>query len=105
MRGFLVPGFPGTIPLDKPPWQDSIHLSKKPLDRIEMAWRFGATTLNLSDLGLTNLPESLAQLQNLQTLNVSGNQLTALPDSLAQLQNLQVMKGLPGLSPASPVRR
>ena len=62
------------------------------LDRIEMAWRFGATTLNLSDLGLTNLPESLAQLQNLQTLNVSGNQLTALPDSLAQLQNLQVMK-------------
>ena len=59
------------------------------LDRIEKAARTGATELNLRNMGLTTLPDSLAQLQSLQTLNVNNNQLTALPDSLAQLQSLQ----------------
>ena len=73
------------------------------LERIEEAARTGATELGLSDLGLTTLPDSLAQLQSLQTLYVHNNQLTALPDSLAQLRNLQVLtaygnqlKELPG---------
>ena len=61
------------------------------LERIEEAARTGATELGLSDLGLTTLPDSLAQLQSLQTLNVGNNQLTALPDSLAQLQSLQTL--------------
>ena len=39
--------------------------------------------------GLEVLPESLAQLSQLQTLDISGNQLSALPEGLAQLTQLQ----------------
>src|SRR5450759_161124 len=48
-------------------------------------------TLNLSGNQLTVLPEWLAQLKLLQTLNLSGNQLTALPEWLAQLKLLQTL--------------
>ena len=46
-------------------------------------------TLNLSSNQLTTLPESLSQLTQLQSLNLSGNQLAALPESLGQLTQLQ----------------
>jgi Leucine-rich repeat (LRR) protein len=46
-------------------------------------------SLNLSDNRLTALPESFAQLNRLQSLNLTNNQLTALPDSLTQLNQLQ----------------
>ena len=36
------------------------------LDRIDLAWRSRATRLNLSELRLTAIPDSLAQLTNLQ---------------------------------------
>ena len=64
---------------------------QKALERIEKAARTGATELHLSNLGLTTLPDSLAQLHNLQVLFVNDNRLTALPDSLAQLRNLQTL--------------
>jgi Leucine-rich repeat (LRR) protein len=63
--------------------------------KIEAAGRSGAKMLNLSgdydDKGpkLTELPESLGQLTQLQTLNLFDNQLTALPESLGQLTQLQ----------------
>jgi Leucine-rich repeat (LRR) protein/GTPase SAR1 family protein len=65
--------------------------------KIEEALRSGATQLDLSarfvakDDKLTELPDSLAQLTQLQQLYLRNNQLTALPDSLAQLTQLQLL--------------
>jgi Leucine-rich repeat (LRR) protein len=57
--------------------------------RIEAARESGATELDLSGLGLTELPDSIANLTALQTLDLTDNQLTRLPDSIAQLQKLR----------------
>ncbi len=57
--------------------------------KIEDARRSRAITLNLSSMKLTELPESLRQLMQLQWLDLSNNQLTALPESLGQLTQLQ----------------
>lgn len=52
-------------------------------------WRNNSTSLGLSDLGLTTLPDPLPQ--NLQTLNVNNNSLTMLPDTRPQsLKTLNV---------------
>ena len=59
--------------------------------RIEATRRSGKTELDLSDLELTELPESLGQLAQLQRLDVDNNQLTALPESLGQLAQLQTL--------------
>jgi internalin A len=59
--------------------------------RIEEAKVSGAVTLDLSDLNLSGLPDSLARLANLQNLKLSNNQIRALPDSIAQLANLQYL--------------
>ena len=45
--------------------------------------------LDLSGNQLTELPESLGQLTQLQSLDLSDNQLTELPESLGQLTQLQ----------------
>ena len=60
-------------------------------ERIEQARRSRATTLDLSDLGLTRVPDSLAQLTSLQKLSLNDNQLTTLPESLAKLTSLQTL--------------
>ncbi len=64
--------------------------------KIEEARRSGAKKLDLSvEWGdektpkLTELPEALGQLRQLQTLNLSDNQLTTLPEALGQLTRLQ----------------
>jgi Leucine-rich repeat (LRR) protein len=57
--------------------------------KIEEARRSVATELSLNDMELTELPESLGQLPQLQSLDLSSNQLTALPESLGQLPQLQ----------------
>ncbi len=66
--------------------------------KIEEARRSGATELDLScryvaedSEMLTELPESLGQLTQLQTLSLSHNKLTALPESLGQLTQLQTL--------------
>ncbi|MDI6768214.1 MAG: COR domain-containing protein [Anaerolineales bacterium] len=46
-------------------------------------------SLDLSNNLLSALPESLGQLTQLQSLYLGGNQLTALPESLGQLTQLQ----------------
>src|ERR1019366_6151159 len=56
--------------------------------RIEEARRSGATHINLSGLGLSAIPHSLAQLPELQTIFLSNNQITAVPDSLGRLAHL-----------------
>ena len=63
--------------------------------KIAKALRTGATELDLSGYSfkkserLTELPESLGQLKQLQSLYLESNQLASLPESLGQLKQLQ----------------
>jgi internalin A len=59
--------------------------------RIREALKTGVKELDLSGLGLAEVPESLGQLSQLQALYLSGNQLTSVPESLGQLSQLQVL--------------
>jgi len=56
--------------------------------KIEEA-RWGAKYLSFRYMYLTELPESLGQLAQLQELELSDNHLTTLPESLEQLTQLQ----------------
>jgi GTPase SAR1 family protein len=70
---------------------------EKAEQKIKEAQRSGTTVLDLSNMGakasekLTELPESLCQLTQLQELYVSINQLSTLPEWLGQLTRLQVL--------------
>ncbi|MBE9210815.1 leucine-rich repeat domain-containing protein [Nostoc sp. LEGE 06077] len=59
--------------------------------RIEQARRKGAVELDLSGMGLTELPEEIASVTQLQTLNLSRNQLTQLPEAISSLTQLQTL--------------
>jgi GTPase SAR1 family protein len=59
--------------------------------KIEEARRSGAKKLDFSFMKLTELPESLGQLTQLQTLDLSDNQLMELPESLGQLTQLKAL--------------
>lgn len=61
------------------------------LDKIEEARRSGASELHLGSMGLTELPEQLAQLTRLQKLILHQNNLKALPDWIGRLASLQVL--------------
>jgi len=56
--------------------------------KIEKARRTGAKELSLSNMGLTEVPESIGELTQLQSLDLSNNKLTTLPESLGQLTQL-----------------
>ncbi|MDT4953465.1 MAG: hypothetical protein QOJ02_1603 [Acidobacteriota bacterium] len=64
---------------------------RKAEKKIEEARRSGATELDLSKMKLTELPESLSQLTQLQSLVLSRNQLSVLPEWLGQLTQLQFL--------------
>lgn len=55
----------------------------------EVAAKPRATLLDLSNLGLTTLPESLGQLTQLRHLRLFDNALTTLPEWIGQLTQLQ----------------
>ncbi|HST52411.1 MAG TPA: COR domain-containing protein [Pyrinomonadaceae bacterium] len=57
--------------------------------RIQEARRNHATSLDLSGMNLTELPESITQLSQLQMLSLDDNQLTTLPESITRLSRLQ----------------
>lgn len=59
---------------------------------IEEARRSDATRLNLDRFGLTELPESIFELKQLQDLNLNFNQLTSLPESIGNLHQLRTLK-------------
>ncbi|NER38074.1 MAG: hypothetical protein F6J93_29640 [Oscillatoria sp. SIO1A7] len=59
--------------------------------RIEQARRSHAIELDLANIRLTELPEEIANLTQLQVLYLSGNKLQYLPDAIANLAQLQVL--------------
>jgi hypothetical protein len=58
---------------------------------IKKARLSGETALDLRNIILTELPESLGQLTQLRELKLGGNQLTVLPPWLANLKRLEVL--------------
>lgn len=60
-------------------------------ERIEIARRTNATELDLSGLGLTELPSSIGKLTELERLYASNNKLHALPERLIDLSNLRCL--------------
>ncbi|MEG4859926.1 COR domain-containing protein [Microcoleus sp. K1-B6] len=59
--------------------------------RIENARQEGARTLDLSGLTLTELPEEIASLTQLQVLDLHNNQVRKLPEALASLTKLYLL--------------
>jgi hypothetical protein len=62
---------------------------KKAEQKIEAARRSRAIVLDLGGMKLTELPESLGQLTQLQALFLYNNQLTTLPEWLGQMTQLK----------------
>src|SRR5689334_13431020 len=58
-------------------------------DLIEETLQHGATELDLSEMGLSQLPPEIWQLTHLERLNLSRNELTELPPEIGELTNLQ----------------
>ncbi|MBO1350283.1 MAG: hypothetical protein EBE86_024215 [Hormoscilla sp. GUM202] len=42
---------------------------------IKGAWRYGSTTFNLRNIALTEVPETIGRLSQLENLDLSGNQI------------------------------
>ncbi|MBO1349858.1 MAG: leucine-rich repeat domain-containing protein [Hormoscilla sp. GUM202] len=59
--------------------------------RIEQVRRDGGIALDLNKLDLTEVPEAIGQLANLQKLELKENQITNLPEAIGQLVNLRVL--------------
>src|ERR1039457_1845771 len=73
------------------PTRNDDHGWQEALRRIEEARRSRAGKLGLKQLGLTAVPDSLAQLINLRELDLSDNQIANIPDFLAKLTNLRLL--------------
>jgi Holliday junction resolvasome RuvABC ATP-dependent DNA helicase subunit len=61
--------------------------------RIQLCMESRAKTLDLSDIGLTEIPDEVKNLSHLRSINLSENRLTELPDfigSCTSLKNLDV---------------
>lgn len=64
--------------------------SEKALVKIKAAER--EATLDLRNMGLTELPPEIGQLAQLEVLNLLDNQLSSLPASIGQLAQLKTLK-------------
>jgi internalin A len=60
-------------------------------ERVEQAQKDEFTSLDLSGLGLTRIPESIGRLDNLRRLTIHTNALTTLPESVARLEKLRYL--------------
>ncbi|MEH2147869.1 COR domain-containing protein [Nostoc sp.] len=64
---------------------------QKAEQRIEKARQEGAIELDLSNIELTEIPEAIASLTQLQRLNLGNNQLSELPEAIASLTQLKLL--------------
>jgi hypothetical protein len=62
------------------------------LERIKRCREERGTFLDLSDLGLAELPEELKSLKRLKMLDISRNKITALPEFLEELPELETLE-------------
>ena len=74
---------------------ESVHITEQSGWLTELPEDIGQLT-NLQELylwhnNLTSLPDSIAQLHNLKTINISGNNITAVPEVLLSLPNLETV--------------
>jgi internalin A len=60
-------------------------------ERIEEVLRGRTTRLNLSGLGLTDIPNKIAQIESLKELDFSDNKITRIPQSIATLHTLRTL--------------
>ena len=58
---------------------------------IAAAYESHASQLDLSSLGLTELPGSIGELKHLRTLYLINNNLTTVPDSVSNLSSLEAL--------------
>ena len=63
------------------------------LRRIRKTRRTRSPALDLSKLGLEELPDELWELTWLKELDLGGNRLTELPQKIGQLQRLKRLRG------------
>ncbi|MEQ9623860.1 hypothetical protein [Coleofasciculus chthonoplastes] len=59
------------------------------LEIIDKAAREGVTRLDLSGKGITEIPDCIGQLTNLQQLILGENIIAEIPEYIGQLTNLQ----------------
>ncbi len=69
--------------------QEPDEVASVAAERIKVARELDAYDLDLSGLGLTQLPESIGELSQLRHLSVADNRLTSLPESIGRLTQLQ----------------
>ena len=65
---------------------------EKAKQKIEQTRRDGATELDLSSMGLSEIPESIGQLSELQSLSLSDNNFLRLPTALNRLTELKTLR-------------
>jgi Leucine-rich repeat (LRR) protein len=70
--------------------KDAAYLAAE--KKIEEAQLSNATNLVLTNIGLTEIPDSLRMLTQLRSLNLSNNRLTALPEWIGDLTQLQELR-------------
>lgn len=81
---------PGVSPMPKPE-PEMPDKGDRVAELIEEALRSEATSLDLSSMGLTEVPGRLLELGSLRDLNLSRNKLTELPASIGRLSELRVL--------------
>jgi internalin A len=71
--------------------QDERSVDQESLGRIRRAQLTGADQLDLSDLDLSSVPESVGDLFDLRTLKLAGNKINAIPEFISRLSNLRIL--------------
>ena len=76
-----------TLRLDKSLFKPRV-MDERLDDLISYKLQEGTTSLDLSKLGITTIPESIGDLPQLRSLTLSENKIVSLPENIAKLRNL-----------------
>jgi len=71
---------------------DKVDNQRSAEQQIEEARRTETTILDLSYLGLRELPEAIGSLTQLQWLDLNNNELRELPEAIGWLPNLSIYR-------------